>query len=407
MVGIVSRAVMRLLKKLDNWVRDGFHCFLGFLEDRLAPLTFVVLIAVLILSILSWDSWSNGESRGTAIRNLVLVMGAIVALPLAIWRSKVAERQVETAQLGLLNERYQKSAEMLGNCDMQSVRLGGIYALDRLAVERSNDYYIQILKLFGAFVVDQTGSEVLGETVAEGKCERNEEQRVQQRTEPVLAQDVQEVMRLIAERDEERIALERKEEQRLNLSYATIVGFTLRKANFSNIDFTKANLSRIRVWDARFTGTIMPGANLAGADLLRADLRNVDMRRVNLTGASLIGADLRNANLGLVDLASEKLWGMRLFPTNLTRTRLYGADLRGAELGRANLTDAKLKGAKLAETDLSGANLTGAELIDCEGLTQEQINKAKAISANPPDLSGTIDANTGKPLVWRSKTTRA
>ena len=37
-----------------------------------------------------------------AIRNLVLVLAAIAALPLAIWRSKVAERQADTAQRGLL-----------------------------------------------------------------------------------------------------------------------------------------------------------------------------------------------------------------------------------------------------------------------------------------------------------------
>ena len=364
--------MIRLVKKLDSWVRDRSHCFLGFLENRLALFTMIVLVAVPALSIWFWDCWSKEESGGTAIRNLVLVMAAIAALPLAIWRSKVAERQAATAQLGLLNERYQKSAEMLGNHDMQSVRLGGIYALNRLAAERPEDYHVQIMKLFGAFVVDQTGSKMPRGNVVESECDKEKEEPVQQ-SEPKLAQDVQEVMRLIAERDEERIALESKEKLRLNLSHSSIVGFTLREANFSNINFTKANLSRVRIWDSCFTGTVLPGANLAGADLTRADLQGVDMRRVDLTGASLIGANLRNADLGLVDLASEQLWGMRLFPTNLTRTRLYGADLRGAKLNGANLTDAKLSGANLADTVLDGANLTGAELKRCEGLTQEQV----------------------------------
>ena len=55
-----------------------------------------------------------------------------VGLPLAIWRTKTADRQADTAQQSLLNERYQKGAEMLGNSAL-AVRMGGIYALQRLA----------------------------------------------------------------------------------------------------------------------------------------------------------------------------------------------------------------------------------------------------------------------------------
>ena len=128
------------MSELDSRVRNISHRILGFLEDRLAPFTVMVLaVVVLTLSILFWDSWSGEESDGMAIRNLVLVIAAIAALPLAIWRNKVAERQAataqrqsETAQRGLLNECYQKGAEMLGS-GVLTGRLGGIYTLARLA----------------------------------------------------------------------------------------------------------------------------------------------------------------------------------------------------------------------------------------------------------------------------------
>ena len=133
--------------------------FSVFLKIGFAPLTLIVLAAVLVLSIRFWDSWSGKEeSVGMAIRNLVLVIAAIAALPLAIWRSKVAElqadtaqRQHETAQRGLLNERYQKGAEMLGS-DLLAVRLGGIYALARVASEHPGDYHTQIMRLLCAFL---------------------------------------------------------------------------------------------------------------------------------------------------------------------------------------------------------------------------------------------------------------
>ena len=92
----------------------------------------------------------------------------MIGLPLAIWRSTVAERQSatsqlqsETAQRGLLNERYQKGAEMLGSAVL-AVRLGGIYALDRLAREHPEAYHLQIMNLLCAFVRNPTTVEYLG-----------------------------------------------------------------------------------------------------------------------------------------------------------------------------------------------------------------------------------------------------
>ena len=93
-------------------------------------------MAAVTFSIIFWE-WLNGaESGSTTIRNIALVAAGLVALPLAIWRGIVAERQATTARQGLLNERYQKGAEMLGS-GVLSVRLGVIYALQRLAEDCS------------------------------------------------------------------------------------------------------------------------------------------------------------------------------------------------------------------------------------------------------------------------------
>ena len=143
-----------------------------------------------VYSILTWDSWRGPESDGMAIRNLVLTMAAIAALPLAIWRSKVAERQAETAQRGLLNERYQKGAEMLGS-DVLTVRLAGIYALARLDREHSGIYHVQIINLLCAFVRNPT-------TVKEQGTNK-------------LSEDIQAVMTEIGSRDVPRTEIENKD----------------------------------------------------------------------------------------------------------------------------------------------------------------------------------------------------
>ena len=430
--------------KIGNWLRFPRPNF-NIVKSAWFWIIVWVVLVVIATSVISFLFWNDLKTNdvSSAIRNIVLAAAAVIALPLAIWRSIVAERQADTAQQSLLNERYQKSAEMLGHIDKQSVRLGGIYALDRLAAEYPNDYHIQVMKLFSAFVVDQTGE----------KCE--------QEAELGLTQDVQEVMRVIAGRDKEKTAFERQEGLTLNFSHCSLVGFAFSKANFANIDFTKANLSRVKLWQGQFSGSVLRGANLTKVDLTGADLQHTDMRRVNLSGANLIGANLRNANLGLVDLASERLWGSQIFPTNLSGARLMaadltkadlggadlskadlgGANLTGADLGGANLSGASLKAAILSRANLSGANLTGANLggrgADLSGakleganfsdanldrvnfsdadfssgtsfktetiLTQDQIDQAQSDPTRPPCLNGLRDAVSGNPLEWRGQ----
>ena len=103
---------------------------------------------------LSWVYWEDlrgsQDSLSTTIRNVALVMGGVIAILLAMWRSKVAERQATTSQQGLLNERYQKGAEMLGSAAL-SVRLGGIYALQRRAEEQPEKYHVLVMSLLYAF----------------------------------------------------------------------------------------------------------------------------------------------------------------------------------------------------------------------------------------------------------------
>ena len=64
--------------------------------------------------------------------------------------------QAETTQQILLNDRYQRGAEMLGSTVLV-VRLGGIYALNRLAEEHPQQYHIQVMELLCAFARNPVG----------------------------------------------------------------------------------------------------------------------------------------------------------------------------------------------------------------------------------------------------------
>ena len=224
--------------------------------------------------------WIVTESGSTIIRNLGLVIGGLIAIGLAYWRSIVADRQAkasqqqaETSQRGLLNERYQKGAEMLGS-EVLSVRMGGIYALQRLAEDEPEQYHVQIMRLFCAFVRHPT-KEKEGNAGPDG-TERNPNR---------IREDVQAALTAIRNRrygSYGGIALEKKEHFRLILADADLIAAILTGANLADADLTRANLisvtlisvnlTRANLTDAYLTAAILTGANLTDAILTDADL---------------------------------------------------------------------------------------------------------------------------------------
>ena len=236
----------------------------------------VVLMAAIGFAMMYWCWLNGGESSSATIRNLGLVVAAVIGLPLAIWRGKVAESQAVTAQRGLLDERYQQGAEMLGR-GVLPVRLGGIYALARLAREHPENYHTQIMRLLCAFVRTLP---VL-----------NEEERSTNK----LREDVQAVMTVFYERNERQIKIEADEEYWLDLS----------RANLANAYLLSPNLESAAL-EVKLQGMLI-GANLSNATLDLANLSRANLSRANLTGAELCGAVLRGANLDGADLTGADL----------------------------------------------------------------------------------------------------
>ena len=232
------------------------------------------------MSVEPQDWLSNVESWSAIIRNFGLVIAAGIALPLAIWRSIVASRQATTAQLGLLNERYQKGSEMLGNKGL-SVRLGGIYALARLARERPRDYHVQIMGFLCAFV--RHASRKAGE-VAESIKGDDSTQIVEsdggsheEVIDRPVGEDVQEAMRAICNRSEAQIEIEQVAKLRSNLVGANLSGADLQDVDVAGVNLRNANLSGAYLWNA----------NLSGADLQDAYVSGAMLSNANLSGANL------------------------------------------------------------------------------------------------------------------------
>ena len=281
---------------------------------------------------------------------LLLLVGIIVAfrrIKAAEDQAAAALRQAETAEEGQITDRFTKAIEHIGKPGRENlaIRLGGIYALERIARDSKDDHWT-VMEVLCAFLRE------------------NFPRPTMQELEAPLATDARAICDVLRRRKE------RAEPEGLNLAAADLHG-----GNLVGVNLRDANLHRADLSDADLTGADLNGADLSEADLNGAHLNGAHLR------ANLSEADLSRANLFSADLN-----GANLFRANLSDANLHQADLSGAYLICADLSDAELTSADLSDADLTGADLNGADLSranfhranlqDAKHLTQEQLKKA-------------------------------
>jgi hypothetical protein len=254
--------------------------------------------------------------------------------------SRLARQTLDVTEQGQVTERYTRAIDQLGS-DKLDVRIGGIFALERIALDSARDHPT-IMEVLTAFVREHSREQrPLAEPVA-GAPERTR-----------MRPDVQEALTVIgrrdASRDSRQIGLVRS-----NLSGCYLKGADLAGATFFEADLTGAILAEANVSEAVFRNAKLLHAILILADLTRANLLQADLCGADLTSAKLVGAGLAGADLTGARLAGANFTGADLTRANLTRANLTAANLTRANLDGADLTDASLG------ANLSGANLSGA-----------------------------------------------
>lgn len=232
---------------------------------------------------------------------------------------------------GQVTERFTRAIDQLGS-DKLDVRLGGIYALERLAHASRLDH-LAIMEVLTTFVREharwaRTPGEVPGpDQVVEGKAAENlEGGRSADEARPTT--DVQTILNVVGRRRREWDAVA------LNLRNTDLRGADLEAAHLEGADLRGAHLDHASLYVGH-----LEQANFYGAHLSRA----------NLNGACLAGAQLGSANLenAIIDVAD-----------------LEGAHLEGAKLAGATFDNSNLRGASFGLAPLAGASLRGADLRD-------------------------------------------
>jgi hypothetical protein len=267
--------------------------------------------------------------------------------------------QLRVARDAQVTERFTRAVDQLGS-SQADVRLGGIYALERIGRDSAADRGA-VIEVLAAFVrqrapwsPDASTGAPTGDSVGD--------------TVPTVvawlrkrAPDVQAAMVVLGR----AYWRDRSVELQLNDT-------DLRRAYLPRVDLQNAYLPGVHLEGSKLGGAVLRDAYLGHGYLQDTSLRDADLTGIRLHDACLDRADLRGARL---DGANFQL------RAGQQATSLAGADLRGARLGGANLSGAELRGANADASTIwpSGFDPVAAGVVLDEALYGEQLERAPEV----------------------------
>jgi uncharacterized protein YjbI with pentapeptide repeats len=365
------------------------------------------VILVLVVLVLWWFVRPTSVSqRKDFVQTVAQIVGGAALLSglYFTWRGLQVNRE------GQITERFTRAIEQLGATDHNEkakleIRLGGIYALERIATDSPDRDYSTIMEVLTAYIRNNAPYSPNESPMPTAESPRADTQAILDvltRLQDRVPQEYR-VAPDLRETNLEGANLEGANLQEADLGSVNLQGALLRGANFhkasffgmelNGAQFESANLSEARfgncyLKEARFEKCNLQGAcfgqnDLTSASFEKADLRGSSFIDLILEGSKFIGCNLEGAAFPMANLTGARFRQTEAPPrgAQLTRESLFGgvrsyepeqgADLRKVNFRRAVLREADLKGA-----NLQGANLQGANLQGVKHLTQEQLELA-------------------------------
>lgn len=171
------------------------------------------------------------------------------------------EQQLNTERL--ITDRFTKAVEQLGHENI-AVRIGGIYAIERIAKDSPKDHWT-VMEVLTAFVRERSPARIVKST----------------RNIPLssVTADVQSALTVIARQNTKGQSLH------------------LDGTNLPNVNLYEANLQKAWLIGANLQRANLIGADLQGAAFDLANLQEVYFTKANLNGAGFVEANLRGAHL--------------------------------------------------------------------------------------------------------------
>lgn len=269
----------------------------GFVGRRPVQVVGVVVVFAVVVAVLFMLlNWYVAPTKPSERKDLILALAQIFGGAALLSGLYFTWRTLQVNREGQITDRFTRAIDQLGAANddgdkLFEIRLGGIYALERIARESEEDHW-HIMEVLTAYV--RQHAPWLPETPWLSKEEKSKVKAETVRI-PPPDPDIQAIMTVIRRR-------------------------------------------------ARYYGHGEPEPlDLNGTNLQRVNLREANLSGANFLGATLRGADLRGADLKGAHLSADPFRGMYLWGVNLEGAHLEGAHLEGAHLSGAQLAQAQLE----------------------------------------------------------------
>ena len=223
----------------------------------------------------------EGANQVDAYRKTVLqaIGGLVVAVGLYL-----TYRRVKVTEDGQVTERFTRAIEHLGD-ERMAVRLGGIYALGRIAEDSNRDHQT-VVEVVSAFIRDKVPRDP---SSVDPFAERNALSAKGKPGDSREARVAATLDELFAELEEGPIPEIEPDVQ----AALTTLGRVGTPVTGQRIDLRRTVLARAYLREADFSEARFRGADLRMVDFIRANLAKADLRGADLRGVQFSGASLK------------------------------------------------------------------------------------------------------------------
>ncbi len=383
--------------------RERLKPFIAFMRSPskyALPLVFLILIPLALIAvykifglIVAPNAWASDK------RGLAVLLATVTGAPFVIWRTWIAQKQSYTAEQGHMTDRITKAVEQLGtektvwedgvqqSVPNLEVRLGAIYALERIAQDSLRDH-IPVMEILCAYLRNNTPSNeavsVDTKTTSGLGLAKIDQQLF---SIPTARQDIQSIVTVIGRRKPSRISYEQdgsrnqvKSRYNLDLRACNLQNLDFRSLDFSNdlfIDsaldcsdfsscklvcssFNRASLTRSKFTNCELNGSFFKNPNVFETDFSNSDLSEAFFNGKGFNSASFDGADLTKSVAVRTRFINCAFDYSKLRHAHFTHTELNDCDFRKTDFSFSRLDDSDFSDTILSEADFSNACLKHA-----------------------------------------------
>lgn len=399
--------------------------------------TGIGLVGLALLSITIWVPIKQASGlpkvervqAETAARDVLIkgLGGSLVFITAFIsWENlKATQKSILVAEEKQITERFSKAVEMIGNEHSIHLRLGGIYALERIAKDSERDQR-QVIEILAAFVRDRTSSSVDSrpylfkslDDLMEEEQEQSQDYyqylddpddnerfaRINHTYTRLPTTDIQAAISVIGRRA--KLSTE-SEEDVIDLSQTTLKDIVFsgnyNKVNFyrahlikpifrNGASFYKADFSEAFIENLKAEHSCMEATNFEKSVIIEPTLSHINFRDACFVKAKLSGGTVMNqcnffrAKLNSLELGGNVPEEPRSKNPNVLsadfekRSEFKQVNLDEADMICSLLNDAVFELSSFKKTDLEGSIIRGVDFKEAD-LTEAKLKDVVLIGS--------------------------